>query len=248
MHVWQLLLWQYKEAAASGWPLPEALVAVHQPWIDSLWSKAASALPAAIDLHGEAWLRDLATHAEVVALNAAVALLALFAMLREGDGLAELARRQIQRLVGESVVPAAVAAARAIRTMFWVIVLVSIAEAMVLLAVFALAGLPHAVGFGALAGLASAIPLVTLVVVLGAAGWLVLQHSIAWALTVAIIGTILSFVSDHFIRPIFIGRMAGLPVILALLSMIAGALSFGVVGLFLGPGLAAGLLALLRAE
>ena len=193
-------------------------------------------------------MRGLAVHTEGIALNAFVALLVLFAVLRDSDTVIGVVQRVGLRALGPSGVNALAAAARAIRAMFWVIVAVSIAESAVLVVIFLLAGLPHPVGFGALGGLASLIPGVTLLVVLGASAWLALQHSVAWAIAVAGIGLVLSGVADHLVKPLIIGRMAGLPVILALLSMLIGALSLGLVGIFLGPGIAAALLVALRAD
>lgn len=242
---WQVLQGSYQDEVAQGWPLPLALASLHQGWIQGLWAKAASALPSALSLHGQDWLRGVAGRTEGLALNALVALLVLLAVLRDAPACASALRRLGQEAFGWQFVQAASAALRAIRAMFWVVVLVSIAEAVLLAVAFDLAGVPHPIGFGALAGLASIIPGVTLLVVLGAAGWLYLKLSVAWAVGIAVFGLGLSALVDHVVKPVFISRTAGLPVLLALLAMLIGALSFGLIGLFLGPGLAAFFLALL---
>ena len=242
---WQVLQGSYQDEVAQGWPLPLALANLHQGWIQTLWRKAAISLPSALSLHGQDWLRGVAGRTEGLALDALVALMALLAVLRDAPACAGALRMLGQETFGWRFVHAASAALRAIRAMFWVVVLVSIAEAVLLAMAFDLAGVPHPIGFGALAGLASIIPGVTLLVVLGAAGWLYLKLSVAWGIGIAVFGLGLSALVDHVVKPVFISRTAGLPVLLALLSMLIGALSFGLIGLFLGPGLAAFFLVLL---
>ncbi len=239
VRAWSLLISLYSQEAAQGWPLPAVLANLNQPWIASIWTKATEYFPSAVSPHGGAWLRDLAGRTESLTLNTLVTLLILFILLRDGTTFFPLLRQQSESLFGLNFVHAVESGARAIRAMFWVIVLVSITEAGALAAVFALASVPHALAFGALAGLASTIPGVTPLVVLGVSAWLFTQHSIWWAIAIAAIGGVLSVVVDHIVRPIFIGRKAGLPVIVALLSMLAGVEAFGLVGLLLGPGIAA---------
>ncbi len=55
-------------------------------------------------------------------------------------------------------------------------------------------------------------------------------------------GILVLFVADHFVRPVIIGEGAKLPFLWALLAILGGVESFGLVGIFIGPALMAALL------
>ena len=59
------------------------------------------------------------------------------------------------------------------------------------------------------------------------------------ALALGAFGAVLIFVTDHFVRPLFIAGSSRLPLVLALLGIVAGLETFGVLGVFLGPTLLA---------
>ena len=59
--------------------------------------------------------------------------------------------------------------------------------------------------------------------------------------------TIITATIDNFIRPILIKRGADLPLLLIFAGVIGGLLSFGIVGLFIGPVILAVSYTLLRA-
>jgi predicted PurR-regulated permease PerM len=54
------------------------------------------------------------------------------------------------------------------------------------------------------------------------------------------------FITDHFIRPLFITGASRLPLVLALLGIVAGLETFGVLGIFIGPTLLAVMLTVWR--
>ena len=59
-------------------------------------------------------------------------------------------------------------------------------------------------------------------------------------------GSATIFFTDHFVRPKFMTSGTRLPLVLALLGVIGGLETFGVLGLFLGPTLMAMLVAIWR--
>ena len=69
----------------------------------------------------------------------------------------------------------------------------------------------------------------------GAAWWLFDQGQTGWAIFMLVYGlTVISSV-DNFVKPILISRTASLPILLIALGVFGGVLSFGFVGIFLGP-------------
>lgn len=57
---------------------------------------------------------------------------------------------------------------------------------------------------------------------------------------------VVSFVADHFIRPVLIGGTTRLPFIWVLLGILGGISVWGLLGLFVGPALMAALILLWR--
>jgi predicted PurR-regulated permease PerM len=67
-----------------------------------------------------------------------------------------------------------------------------------------------------------------------AVGWLYWQGSYGWA-TALLIWTIFVGTIDNVIRPLLIQRGARLPLLVIVAGVIGGLVSFGVVGIFVGP-------------
>ena len=55
----------------------------------------------------------------------------------------------------------------------------------------------------------------------------------------AVWGTVVLFVADHFIRPRLIGEATRMPFLLVLFGIFGGVEAFGLVGLFAGPAVMA---------
>ncbi len=111
---------------------------------------------------------------------------------------------------------------------------------------YALAGVPHALSFGLATCLLSVIPGGPMILALPAIGWLYQHGSVGWAIFVAIwtlfaVGSI-----DNVVKSLVIGRNSPLPIVLILFGVAGGAMSFGLLGVFLGPILLALVYALLK--
>jgi len=75
---------------------------------------------------------------------------------------------------------------------------------------------------------------------------LLAQGSMLAAIAVFVFGMVVSFVADHFIRPMLIGGTTRLPFIWVLLGILGGIGVWGLLGLFVGPALMAALILLWR--
>jgi len=67
----------------------------------------------------------------------------------------------------------------------------------------------------------------------------IISGSTTTAIWLGIFGAAAIFMADHFVRPVFMAGAAKLPLVLALLGIVGGLETFGVLGLFLGPTLLA---------
>ena len=121
----------------------------------------------------------------------------------------------------------------------------------VLMAVGArLAGVPAPVALGFLALLLaiSQIGQILLPVLWGgAAWWLFSQGAQAWGIFMLAWGLILVSASDNFVRPWLISRGVTMPLTLVILGVFGGFVSFGFLGLFIGPAVLAVAFTLLQA-
>jgi predicted PurR-regulated permease PerM len=65
-------------------------------------------------------------------------------------------------------------------------------------------------------------------------GWLYWSGDAVWG-TVLLVWTLLVGVLDNVLRPMLIKRGADLPLLLIFAGVIGGLISFGIIGLFVGP-------------
>ena len=151
-----------------------------------------------------------------------------------GEQAADWCRRFGRRLSGARGVEVVVLAGQAIRGVALGVVVTAIAQSVVAGVGLAAVGVPHA-------GILSAIVLMLCIAQLGPV--LVLVPAIIWlfatgstvAAIVLILFTAVALTMDNFLRPFLIKRGADLPLLLILAGVIGGLLSFGLLGLFLGP-------------
>jgi predicted PurR-regulated permease PerM len=151
-----------------------------------------------------------------------------------------------QRLFGPTVVPILSGVVAAIRATVDGIVLVAIAEGAIMAGVYALASAPHPILLGTITGIFAMIPFAAPIAFGAVALILGLSGAIGGAIAVLVAGSIVLFVSDHFVRPVIIGEGASLPFLWVLLGILGGVEQFGLVGLFLGPALMAALVSVWR--
>ena len=98
----------------------------------------------------------------------------------------------------------------------------------------ALAGVPFAGLLTALMFMLCIAQIGPIPVLLGAAGWALYDNSTGWAIALTVWGMIVGTL-DNFLRPVLIRMGADLPLLLIFAGVIGGLLSFGLVGIFVGP-------------
>ena len=173
-------------------------------------------------------------------------LLTLFFLFKEGHRLTRQTQRVATRafgLGGERVGRQIIASVHGTVNG---LVLVGLGEGVLLGIVYAVAGVPEATVFGLLTAVAAMVPFAGTVVFSIAALVLLAQGSVVWAIVVFVTGVIVTFVADHFIRPVLIGGATRLPFLWVLLGILGGVEAWGLIGLFIGPAIMAALILLWR--
>jgi predicted PurR-regulated permease PerM len=235
---------------APGWidQLPLVGPTIAEWWRGNLGDPAA-----AEELIGRVNLRTLAESvreygAEVVHRLALLlfTLLTLFFLFRDGDTLVEQLRSLGDRLIGLRGERIAGHMIAAVHGTVNGLVLVGLAEGLLLGIVYFAVGLPYPAMVGAITAVAAVIPFAAPVVYTLAGLYLFTAGDTAGGLIIIVIGSVIVFIADHFVRPVLIGGAARLPFLWVLLGILGGLETFGFLGLFLGPAMMAALIALWR--
>jgi len=126
------------------------------------------------------------------------------------------------------------------------LVLVGLGEGFIMGVAYVIAGVPHPTLFGMFTAVAAMVPFGAAVAFGLAALTLLVQGSIVAAIIIGVLGMVVTFAADHFIRPTLIGSATRLPFLWVLLGILGGVETWGLLGLFLGPAIMAALMLLWR--
>jgi predicted PurR-regulated permease PerM len=173
-------------------------------------------------------------------------LLALFFLLRDADTVANQLRMASLRVVGPSGERVALQVVRSVQGTVNGLVLVGLAEGLILGIAYWIAGVPHPALFGLLTALLAMVPFGAALAIAAAALALVIADNFVAAMVIAALGLVVTFVADHFVRPVLIGGATRLPFLWVLLGILGGVETWGLVGLFVGPALLSALFMLWR--
>jgi predicted PurR-regulated permease PerM len=191
---------------------------------------------------GRSLVTDVARHAT----SFFVCILVLFFLYRDGDALAQ----QIDTVVGRQLGPAGrrmlVLVVGSVRGAVNGLVLVGLGVGALMAIAYAVAGVPHPAALGLATGLFGMVPFGAMVILVLVVLYLFSVGSMTAAMVLAVAGAVAIFVADHFVRPAFLAAGSKLPLVLALLGIVGGLETFGVLGLFLGPTLLAVVVAVWR--
>jgi predicted PurR-regulated permease PerM len=121
--------------------------------------------------------------------------------------------------------------------------LTALAQAVIAIVGYLIAGVPLAILFGALTGLAGMIPVVGGGLIWLPLGLFMMQQSEGWGIFVMVWGLVFVSLGDNIIKPLIIGNRAGMPILLIFCGILGGANVYGFTGLIVGPMLIAVLLA-----
>ncbi|HYZ24172.1 MAG TPA: AI-2E family transporter [Rhodopila sp.] len=176
----------------------------------------------------------------------AFTLLTLFFLFKEGDAVARQLQTAGTRAFGPSGERIGRQMMNSVHGTVDGLVLVGLGEGVLMGVGYVIAGVPHPTLFGLFTAIAAMVPFGAPVVFGIAALVLLVQGTIVWAVIIAALGFVVTFVADHFIRPQLIGSATRLPFLWVLLGILGGVETWGLLGLFLGPAIMAALILLWR--
>ncbi|MCB8819263.1 AI-2E family transporter [Microvirga rosea] len=195
------------------------------------------------------WSRTLGGAALAHLLHALICFMALFLLLRDGDRIGAQVLDLTDRWLGTPGERLAEKMTVAVRGTVNGTVLVAVGEGILIGIGFVLAGVPHAVLFAILTMAFAMLPMgawfafgVAAAVLLMAGGSIIAAAAVfGW-------GALVMLVGDNVVQPGLIGGAARLPFLWALVGILGGLETFGLIGLFLGPVIMAALLTIWRSQ
>ena len=173
-------------------------------------------------------------------------LLTLFFLFKDGDSLTEQLRRASARAFGPAGERIGKQMIASVHGTVDGLVLVGLGEGFILGIAYLIAGVPHPTIFGLFTAIAAMVPFGAPVLFGIAALILLTQGSVIAAIIIGVLGMVVTFVADHFVRPTLIGSATRLPFLWVLLGILGGVETWGLLGLFLGPAIMAALMLLWR--
>ena len=237
-----------RETLSEGLPLPPAWVAglpLIGEHLDVAWREIAESPTKLAEL-----LKRFAVPARefLVATGLVIAegvlqftLIAFISYFFYRDGLALVAalRNALERVAGHLTGRLLGIIGGTITGVVYGIVGTGLAQGVVALVGFFVAGVPGAIMLASLVFLLSIVPAGPPLIWIGATVWLVNNDQVGWATFMALWGFFVISGIDNIVKPLLISRGASLPFLLVLLGVFGGILAFGFVGIFLGPTLLA---------
>jgi predicted PurR-regulated permease PerM len=173
-------------------------------------------------------------------------LLTLFFLFKDGDRLTEQMLRASARGFGPAGERVGRQIIASVHGTVDGLVLVGLGEGFILGVGYLLTGVPHPTLFGLFTAIAAMVPFGAPLVFGIAALILLMQGSVVSAIIIGVLGMVVTFVADHFVRPTLIGSATRLPFLWVLLGILGGVETWGLLGLFLGPAIMAALMLLWR--
>ncbi|HQT76198.1 MAG TPA: AI-2E family transporter [Rhodopila sp.] len=173
-------------------------------------------------------------------------LLTLFFLFKKGDTVNQQLKRASARAFGPSGERIGRQMIASVHGTVDGLVLVGLGEGVILGIGYVIAGVPHPTLFGLFTAIAAMVPFGAPVVFGLAALVLLTQGAVVWAIIITVLGFVVTFVADHFVRPTLIGNATRLPFLWVLLGILGGVETWGLLGLFLGPAIMAALMLLWR--
>ena len=252
----QAILQWAGEAQRNGVPVPEWLTRVPLlgQHVEQWWRTNLADPAAAGELLGGVGASSLAEWSKSFGgqllrrfFLALLTFMALFMLLRDGETIAARLLGLADRWLGAPGERLADRMVVAVRGVVNGTVVVAVGEGVIIGIGYLVAGVPHAVLFAILTAAFAMLPLgawfaftaAALVMLLEGGSGIAAALVFGWGALVMVIG-------DNFVQPRLIGGAARLPFLWALIGIVGGLETFGLVGLFLGPVIMAALLTIWR--
>jgi predicted PurR-regulated permease PerM len=237
-----------RDLSQHGLPPPPAWVAdldAVGPQIYARWQVLAQGGPEAAERIQAfiAWARHELIDAGLSLGNSVVqlilAMMTAFFLYRDGEAVRRSLVMAGRRIAGDQAPRLLRVAYATINGVVYGVLGTALAQALLILIGLWITGIPAALLLGLLLFVLALIPFGPVLLWGPASVWLYLDGEIGRAVFVVIWSVAAGFVTDNLLRPWLISRGSDLPLILILFGVVGGAVTFGVLGLFLGPTLLA---------
>ena len=209
--------------------------------IEAAWHQAAEMglreiLPRLSPYAGDLtrWFVEQVGSTGVLLLQFLLTVIIAAVMYSHGEAAAALVNRFAHRLAGERGAEAVALAGGAIRGVALGVGGTALVQALLGGLGVALAGVPFATLLAALMFMLCIAQIGPMPVLVGAAVWAFYDGSTGWAIFLVVWALVVGTL-DNVLRPFLIKMGADLPLLLIFAGVIGGLLSFGLVGIFVGP-------------
>lgn len=172
-------------------------------------------------------------------LDVSLGVLISFFLFLHGAQLDERMRTLIEKFVGRRGTHLMIVSKKTLIGVVYGIVGTALAQGAVAAIGFGIAGVPGAPFLGLITMLLSFLPIGAPLIWVPATIWLVTQNQTGMAIFMGLWGLFGISAIDNVIRPFFISMGSKLPILLVLFGAVGGIVSFGFMGLFIGPTLLA---------
>jgi len=168
-------------------------------------------------------------------LQLSLAALVSFFFYRDGEAIVRSIRQVLQRLAGEFAEELVGTIANTVNGVVIGIFGTALAQALVAVIGFLIAGVPAAFVLGTATFLFSMVPVGPPLIWGGAAFWLFQHGQVGWAVFMVAWGLFAISSIDNIVKPYLISRSSSLPILLIVFGVFGGIIAFGFIGVFIGP-------------
>jgi predicted PurR-regulated permease PerM len=172
-------------------------------------------------------------------LELLLSLFLVFFFYRDGPAIAKFANTLLERLIGQRAGYYQLLISGTVQRVVNGVIGTAVAQGLVAMIGFWIAGVPGAVMLGVLTFFLSFLPAAPPLVWLPAIGWLVFKEEYGFAAFMGFWGVFIISGVDNVLKPYLISRGGTLPLVIVLIGVMGGLFAFGFMGLFIGPTLLA---------
>lgn len=221
-------------------PLPLVGPRMHQFWLDLAAGsgEATSKLEPYVQ-YARAQILGFGALIGAGIMQIFISLLIAFFLYRDGPHAAAALDSVLERLVGRRGPHLVDVAAGTLKSVVYGIIGTNLTEAVLAAIGFRIAGVPGALLLGFLCFFLTLVPVGPILIWLPASIWLFTIGKTGWAIFLIVWSIAVFSVLEAVLRTFLVSRGSDLPMLMILLGLFGGLLTFGFIGLFLGPCLLA---------
>ena len=209
--------------------------------IAQVWATLRSDMSAIQEYFGSeikpfaAWLLNEGRMLGSFVLEFALGILVAAVLMHEQTRVAQFLRQLFLRIGGPETLETASHAAMTIRTTFIAVLLAAAAQTAVASIAYVASGVPHWAILCAATFLLAMLQVGPILIWAPVAIWLVQGGQTGLAVFVTLWCLIVVGLTDNLVRAVFVSKASHVPGLLAFLGAIGGLMTWGIVGVFLGP-------------